>query len=66
MDETPKPTWRQRIGALRARIPRNAASDSFDVSGFGCLVVAAWWWHPITGLVALGLVLLFFGWVTSD
>lgn len=65
-DETPKPTWRQRIGALRARVPRSAAADLFDVGGLGCLVGAAWWWQPVVGLVSLGLALLLTGWVTSD
>lgn len=66
MDEVPKPNWRQRVSGLRALIRRSAASDAFDVSGLGCLVGAAWWWHPVVGLVSLGLALLLFGWVTSD
>lgn len=60
------PTWRERLRGLRARIPRSAASDTFDVSGLGCLVGAAFWWAPIVGLIALGLALLLAGWVTSD
>lgn len=65
-DETPKPTWRQRVSGLRARVPRSAAADLFDVGGLGCLVGAAWWWQPVVGLVSLGLALLLTGWVTSD
>ncbi|RCH68713.1 hypothetical protein DT019_08545 [Streptomyces sp. SDr-06] len=61
-----KPTWRGRLSGLRARIPRSATSDVFDISGLGCLVGAAFWWAPIAGLVTLGLALLLAGWVTSD
>ena len=61
-----KPHWYRRLGEFRARIPRSATSDAFDVSGLGCLVGAAFWWAPIAGLVSLGLALLLAGWVTSD
>jgi hypothetical protein len=66
MDEKETPTWRKRLRGMRARIPRSATADAFDVSGLGCLVGAAWWWQPIVGLVALGAALLIAGWVTSD
>lgn len=64
--EQQKTPLRARLRGLRARIPRSATADAFDVSGLGCLVGAAWWWHPIVGLTALGLALLTAGWVTSD
>lgn len=50
------------------RLPRpgrRAWSDAADVAGLGCLDAAAWCWHPIAGLVALGLALLLVGWVTD-
>lgn len=46
--------------------PRRALTDVVDVSGLGCLVGAAWWWQPIIGLAALGLVLLFIGWAVDQ
>jgi hypothetical protein len=50
----------------RLRRPRRTLSDVVDVAGLGCLVGAAWWWQPIVGLVALGLVLLLVGWVVDQ
>jgi hypothetical protein len=47
------------------RVPRGALSDVVDLAGLGCLVGAAWWWQPVVGLLALGLVLLLIGWVTG-
>lgn len=52
-----------RLAALPARMSRRAGSDLVDVAGLGCLVGAAWWWHPIAGLVGTGLALLLVGWV---
>jgi hypothetical protein len=46
--------------------PRRALTDLIDVAGLGCLVSAAWWWQPIIGLAALGLVLLFIGWAVDQ
>lgn len=60
------PKWQERIARVRSRFGRGALADAFDVSGLGCLVGAAWWWHPVVGLVALGAALLLAGWVTSD
>jgi hypothetical protein len=37
-----------------------------EVAGLGCLDGAAWWWHPIVGLVVTGLILLFVGWVMGS
>lgn len=48
------------------RLRRGPLSDAVEVAGLGCLVGAAWWWLPIVGLVALGLVLLLIGWVVGD
>lgn len=45
---------------------REPLADAIGVAGLGCLVGAAWWWLPIVGLVALGLVLLLIGEVISD
>ncbi|WKK26559.1 hypothetical protein QZH56_13760 [Streptomyces olivoreticuli] len=47
----------------RPRRPRRAFTDALDVAGLGCLVTAAWWCHPVAGLIVLGLVLLLMGWV---
>lgn len=41
--------------------PQRVASDVVEVAGLGCLVGAGWWWVPIVGLVATGLVLLLIG-----
>lgn len=58
-----------RIRSLRipkpAR-PRRVLTDVLDVAGLGCLVGAAWWWQPIIGLTALGLVLLYIGWAVDQ
>lgn len=43
--------------------PQRLVSDLVDLAGLGCLAGAAWWWQPVVGLVALGLVLLLIGWV---
>jgi hypothetical protein len=48
---------------LRPATPRRAVSDVVDLAGLGCLDGAAWWWHPLAGLVAVGLSLLLIGWV---
>jgi hypothetical protein len=53
------------VGALRG-VSRAKFSDSLDVLGIGCLVGAAYWWLPVVGLVATGVALLFFGWVTHE
>ena len=45
------------------RIARGSLSDAVDLAGLGCLDTAAWWCHPVAGLVVLGLVLLLIGWV---
>jgi len=60
-----KRSWRERLSAFRARVPRRAVTDAVDVAGLGCLVGAAWWYQSILGLVALGAVLLFVGWVVD-
>lgn len=49
---------------LPERIPR-IVTDLVDLAGLGCLVGASWWWEPIIGLVALGLVLLLVGWAVD-
>jgi hypothetical protein len=48
------------------RVRRTTVSDLLDVAGLGCLVGAAWWWIPVVGLVATGLVLLLIGWVVGN
>jgi hypothetical protein len=48
------------------KVPLGRVSDALDVLGIGCLVGAAYWWLPIVGLVATGVALLFFGWVTHE
>jgi hypothetical protein len=50
---------------LRRPGPRTS-SDVVEVAGLGCLDGAAWWWHPIVGLVVTGLILLFVGWVMGS
>jgi hypothetical protein len=47
----------------RPAAPRRLVSDVVEVAGLGCLDGAAWWIHPIAGLVVLGVILLFVGWV---
>jgi hypothetical protein len=47
----------------RPAAPRRLVSDLVDVAGLGCLDGAAWWIHPIAGLITLGGMLLFVGWV---
>jgi hypothetical protein len=45
---------------------RRTLTDVMDLAGLGCLVGAAWWWQPIVGLAALGLVLLYMGWAVDQ
>lgn len=47
----------------RLRRPRRVLSDVVEVAGLACLDGAAWWARPIAGLVVLGLMLVFVGWV---
>lgn len=47
----------------RPKRPARLASDLVDLAGLGCLDGAAWWIHPVAGLIVLGLVLLLVGWV---
>jgi hypothetical protein len=47
----------------KLRVPRAPLSDAIDVAGLGCLDTAAWWLHPVAGLIVLGLELLLVGWV---
>lgn len=56
---------REALATFRKHIPRSFASDSCDVAGAGCFVAAAFWWHPIVGLLVLGVALLVAGWVTD-
>lgn len=52
----------------QARVPLSEqlskGSDLYELGGIGCLVGAAFWWIPIFGLVALGVALIYLGWVT--
>lgn len=52
----------------QARVPLSERltkfSDVFELAGIGCLVGAAWWFVPILGLCALGVALIYLGWVT--
>lgn len=50
----------------RPPLDRRRASDLVQAAGLCCLDGAAWWWHPIVGLVVLGLVLLLVGEVIDD
>lgn len=54
--------------AIRVPLSKRLArlSDHFELAGIGCLVGAAWWWVPIIGLVALGVALIYIGWVTHE
>lgn len=45
---------------------RGLISTTAELAGLGSLVGAAWWWLPVVGLVATGLVLLLIGWVVGD
>jgi hypothetical protein len=49
----------------RPAAPRRLATDLVDVAGLGCLDGAAWWLHPIAGLITLGVMLLAVGWVVD-
>lgn len=49
----------------RPAAPRRLATDLVDAAGLGCLDGAAWWLHPIAGLITLGVMLLFVGWVVD-
>lgn len=53
------------VAGLRG-VPRGRWSDVLDMLGIGCLVGAAWWWVPVVGLVATGVALMFFGWVSHE
>lgn len=52
----------------QARVPLSTqlsrGSDLFELAGIGCLVGAAWWLVPVLGLFALGVALIYLGWVT--
>ena len=50
-----------KLTALKRYIP-----SLVQVSGLGCLNGAAYWWHPIVGLVSSGLILCFIGWVIDE
>lgn len=54
--------------AVRVPLSKRLAqcSDLSELAGIGCLVGAAWWWVPIVGLVALGVALIYIGWVTHE
>lgn len=60
------PRLRLPVSLPRLKRPRRTLTDVMDVAGIGCLVGAAWWWHPIVGLVALGVALLAVGWVVGE
>jgi fatty acid desaturase len=45
---------------------RRTVSDAVELAGLGCLDGAAWWWQPIVGLLVLGGLLVFVGWVIGD
>lgn len=62
----PQGRYRVRLAALRSRLGRGHVSDAAELSGFGCLVGAAFWWQPIVGLVALGAVLVLAGMVIDQ
>lgn len=49
---------------LSARLAK--CSDLFELAGVGCLVGAAFMWRPIAGMVALGVALIYLGWVTHE
>lgn len=49
----------------RPAAPRRLTTDLVDVAGLGCLDGAAWWLHPIAGLITLGVMLLFVGWAVD-
>lgn len=55
-----------RLHMPKFRPPSASTSTLIDLAGLGCLVGAAWWWLPIVGLVATGLVLLLIGWVMGE
>ncbi len=46
---------------MKLRLPaqkvRSVTGTLAELAGFGCLVAAAFWWLPIVGLCALGVVL---------
>lgn len=62
-------------GALKwvraqARVPLSTRlakwSDAFELAGIGCLVGAVWLWSTDFGLAALGVALIYLGWVTHE
>jgi hypothetical protein len=58
--------WLKSLKLPKLSAPKRAISDCIDVLGLGCLNAAAYWWHPIVGLVATGIILCFVGWVMDQ
>ena len=58
--------WLQSLKTLKLTALKRFAPSLVQVSGLGCLNGAAYWWHPIVGLVVSGLFLCFVGWVIDE
>lgn len=58
------------IGCAQLRVPISSRlaklSDVFELAGIGCLVVAAFMFTSIVGMLALGAALIYLGWVTHE
>ena len=51
---------------LGAKLTRSAMANVLGVVGAICLVTGAWRWHPVAGIVALGVCLLLMGWAVDE
>lgn len=58
--------WLQSLKQIKLTALKRFAPGLVQVSGLGCLNGAAYWWHPIVGLVVSGLLLCFVGWVIDE
>ena len=54
------------LNRIKLTALKRFAPSAVQISGLGCLNGAAYWWHPIAGLVVSGLMLCFVGWVIDE
>lgn len=58
--------WLKSLKLPKPQALKRFAPGLVQVSGLGCLNSAAYWWHPIIGLVVSGLMLCFVGYVIDE
>lgn len=51
---------------IAAKLTRSGMANVLGVAGGSSLVVGAWSWHPLAGLVALGAGLMVAGWAVDE